>query len=281
MDTKIILIYCICSDFLNAINHKCYAHQMSDDEVLTFSIVSCMFFGGNHEKTRLFMLEYGYIPNILSKSHLNRRLHAFDETFWRQLFHQISRILLHYEETDEYVVDSFPVSACDTPRMNRAKIFQGKEYHGYSPSKQRYFFGIKVHMIVSAKKGIPVEIVFTPGAEHDMKAFKRFSLDFPRGSTIYGDRAYNNYSLEDFLADHGEIYLIAQRRKGSKRPLIAELKYLQSRMRKRIETVFSQITGIFPRSIKAVTSKGFEIVIFNFILAYTFDLLFKERCALA
>jgi len=30
-------------------------------------------------------------------------------------------------------------------------------------------------------------------------------------------------------------------------------------MRKRIETVFSQITSIFPRSINAVTSKGFEI----------------------
>jgi hypothetical protein len=52
-------------------------------------------------------------------------------------------------------------------------------------------------------------------------------------------------------------------------------------MRKRIETVFSQITGIFPRNINAVTAKGFEIKIFNFILAYIFKLIFKERFALA
>jgi len=62
--------------------------------------------------------------------------------------------------------------------------------------------------------------------------------------------------------------------------MLAELKYLQSRMRKRIETVFSQITSIFPRSINAVTSKGFEIKVFNFILAYTFKLLFQEKFAL-
>ena len=135
-------------------------------------------------------------------------------------------------------------------------------------------------MLVSAKKGIPIEIVFTPGSEHDMRAFKRFSLDIPKNSNIYGDRAYNNYSFEDFLSEHAEIDLIVQRRKCSKRPLLGELKYLQSRMRKKIETVFSQITRVFPRNINVVTAKGFEIKIFNFILAYTFNLFFKERVAL-
>ena len=282
MDLKIILIYCVCSDFLKTTNRfNSRSLVMSDDEVLTVAIVSAMFFCGNHERARLFLQEYGYIPHMLSKSQLNRRFHVFDECFWRQLFHQISQSLLHYEKTSEYAVDSFPVCACDTPRINRAKVFQGKEYHGYSSSKQRYFFGIKVHMLVSANKGIPVEVVFTPGSENDMRAFKRFSLDIPTGSTIYGDRAYNNYDFEDFLADYGEIQLIAQRRKNSKRPLFAERKYIQSRMRKRVETVFSQITGIFPRSINAVTSKGFEIKVFNFILAYTFKLFFKEKFALA
>lgn len=282
MDIKIVLVYCICSDFLKRIGHiDCESFQMSDDEVLTVAIVSAMFFRGNHEQARLFLQEYGYIPNMLSKSQLNRRLHAFDESLWRQLLYQLSQSLLHFEKTGEYAVDSFPVNACDTPRIPRVKIFQGKEYHGYNSSKQRYFFGIKVHMIVSVNKGVPVEIIFTPGSENDMRAFKRFSLDIPEGSTIYGDRAYNNYEFEDFLSEHAEIRLIAQRRRNSKRPLLNELRYIQSRMRKKIETVFSQITRIFPRSINAVTSKGFEIKVFNFILAYTFDLFFKEKLALA
>ena len=132
-------------------------------------------------------------------------------------------------------------------------------FHGYSPTKQHYFYGIKVHMVLS-KDGIPVEILFTPGSEHDMKAFKRFTLDIPRGSVIYGDRAYTNYEFEDLLK--------------------AELRFIQSKIRKRIETVFSEITRLFPRAINAVTSSGFEIKVFSFILAYTFSLFFKKKLAL-
>jgi hypothetical protein len=135
-------------------------------------------------------------------------------------------------------------------------------------------------MIVSVCKGIPIEILFTPGSENDTRAFKRFSFDLPKESIIYGDRVYNSYEFEDFLADHAEIYLIAQRIKNSKRPLREEWRYLQSRMRKKIETVFSQITGLYPRKINAVTAKGFGIKILNFVLTYSFNLLFKEKFAL-
>ena len=82
---------------------------------------------------------------------------------------------------------------------------------------------------------------------------------------IYGDKAYNNYDYEDFLKENAEIQMIVQRRKVSKRPLTAERKYIQGRMRKRIETVFSEIIALFPKTINAVTGPGFEIKILNFI----------------
>ena len=252
---------------------------MSDAEVLTFTIVSAMFFGGNHELTRIFLKEYGYIPNILSKSRLNRRTHALDEALWRSLLLSLYQTMSHFEESNEYIVDSFPISVCSTARINRSKIYRGKQYHGYSPTRQHYFYGIKVHVLIN-KNGCPKEIVFTPGSEHDMKAFKRFSLDLPTGSIIYADRAYNNYDWEDFLKNEVEINMIIERRKCSKRSLTTEREYLLRRIRKKIETSFSLITGLFPRSIKAVTSVGFEIKIFNFILAYTIKLFWK-RFALA
>jgi hypothetical protein len=71
MDTKIILIYCICSDFLKKTQTlKSNCLQMSDSEVLTLAIVAAMFFGGSHENSRKFLKEYGYIPNMLSKASL-------------------------------------------------------------------------------------------------------------------------------------------------------------------------------------------------------------------
>jgi len=105
------------------------------------------------------------MPNMLSESQLNRRLHEFDECLWKAVLQQLSQVLLHYEKTHEYAVDSFPASALETSRIRRAKIFRGKEYHGYNSSKQRYFFGIKVHMLVTADKGIPIEVIFTPGSQ--------------------------------------------------------------------------------------------------------------------
>ena len=224
MDTKIILIYCVVSDFLKYLKlDDSNSFQMSHAEVVTHVVVSAMFFQGNHENTRQFLHLHGYITNMLSKSQLNRRIHRFDEAFWRDLLFTLSQTLYHFEKTNEYLVDSFPVSSCDTSRILKSKRYKGKAYHSYSPTRQRYFYGVKVHMLAS-KNGVPIEVIFTPGSEHDMKSFKRFTLDLPAGSTIYGDRAYNNYEFEDFLKEEAEINLIVERRAHSKRPLAVELR---------------------------------------------------------
>ena len=280
MNTEIILIYCVCDDYLKCINYyESSSRVMNDAEVLTHTIVSAMFFYGNHETARTFLKEHHYVPNMLSKSQLNRRIHHFSDGFWQGLLNMLFIVFEKFNQTNEYVVDSFPVSVCDTARISRCKIYQGKEYHGYSPTKQRYFYGIKVHAITTIH-GFPKEIIFTPGSEHDTKAFRRFNFDIPENSIIYADRGYKDYSFEDLLKEHAQIYLIAERAKNSKRPLRGALRYIQSIMRKRIETAFSQITSMFPRSIKAVTSSGFEIKIFNFIIAFACKLIFKNSAAL-
>ena len=49
--------------------------------------------------------------------------------------------------------------------------------------------------------------------------------------------------------------------------------YIQERVRKRIETSFSQITNLFPKHIHAVTPQGFELKIICFILAFAIQSL--------
>lgn len=51
---------------------------MSDAEVMTTAIVAAVFFGGNFEKARALLSTPQYIPNMLSKSHFNRRLHRIE-----------------------------------------------------------------------------------------------------------------------------------------------------------------------------------------------------------
>jgi len=53
---------------------------------MTVALVASAFFGGNTEKARSFLPEYGYMKSMLSKSRLNRRLHAIDADLWQALF---------------------------------------------------------------------------------------------------------------------------------------------------------------------------------------------------
>jgi hypothetical protein len=57
----------------------------------------------------------------------------------------------------EYVVDSFPIPVFDNIRIWRSKLYEGEEFRGYVASKKRYFYGLRVHMLVTAEDGKLVE----------------------------------------------------------------------------------------------------------------------------
>jgi len=126
-------------------------------------------------------------------------------------------------------------------------------------------------MIVT-KTGEPVEFVFAPRSLHDSHVFKCLPLNLPENATIYADSGYTDYNYEDTISEAG-LKLLAARKSNSTRPHSGPLSYLIFHFRKVIETAFSQITYLFPRTIHAVTNRGFELKIFSFILAYSFRCL--------
>jgi len=76
MELEIIAIYCWCDLVLKHLKIKeGIRSELSNAEVVTTAIVAVRFFCGNFENARRFLAEHGYIPNMLSKSRLNRRLH--------------------------------------------------------------------------------------------------------------------------------------------------------------------------------------------------------------
>ena len=120
-------------------------------------------------------------------------------------------------------------------------------------------------MVTSA--GQPVECVLTPGNVSDVQVLKGYAYDLPPGSVVYADKAYNDYEIEDLLAEVEDIRLLPIRKKNSKRPLSASARYLQSYYRKRVETAGSQLMGLFPKSLHAVRAAGFELKVALFVLA--------------
>ncbi|RXF48687.1 IS982 family transposase, partial [Lactobacillus crispatus] len=66
------------------------------------------------------------------------------------------------------IIDSFPVPVCQPIRNYRAKIFRGYANIGYKATKKIYFYGFKVHAIVSDDGSI-LDYVVTKASVHDAK----------------------------------------------------------------------------------------------------------------
>ena len=148
MDEKIIATFCLCDDLLKAIHHHESSQcQMSDAEVMTTALVAALFFGGKHESARAMLKQYGYIPQMLSKSRFSRRLHRVKMIFVT-LFDLLGYTWKTLNVDSTYIIDSVPISVCDNIRIPRSKIYRDEKYRGYQASKKRYFYGLKIHPVL-------------------------------------------------------------------------------------------------------------------------------------
>lgn len=269
-EDKITAIFCLVDDLLKGIGHReDLRRKFSDSELITTAMVSALYFGGHQDNARGFMKMSRLCPDMLDKSRYNRRLHALEPLLF-SLFFQVGQYLKDISGACSYIIDSFPVAVCDNIRISRSKIVKGEQWRGKQSSMRRYFYGVRVQVMVT-KEGIPVEFGFVPGSESDVQALKKLPLHVSDGSCIYGDAAYTDYTIEDDMELGDAVKLCIARRSNSKRPDQPWERFLKAHNRKRIETTFSEIKNLFLRKIHAVTFKGFLIKIMMFVIAFTFN----------
>ena len=271
MDTQIIVVFCLCADMLKALHHyedpQC---NMSDAEALTTAIIAMLYFKCNFRVASQYLYEHRYIPSMLSRSRFNRRLHRIADLFLT-LFLRLGETWKQLNENSVYVIDSYPIAVCDNYRIQRSHIYRGEDFRGYIASKKRYFYGLRIHILVT-EHCEPVEFFLEPGAFSDTRALGLYNFDLPAGSLVTGDKAYNDYTIEDIIHEAG-IELLPLRKKNSLRPVPAYVTYFQASIRKIIETTGSLIERLLPKSIHALTAKGFEIKVALFVLACSINFL--------
>ena len=272
MDTEIIIIYCICDDYLKSLHHqKDPQCLMSDGEVMATALVAVLYFGGNFAMARRVLDKPEYITSMLSKSRYSRHLHRIKHHLLT-VFGLLAELWKALNDKQIYSLDTFPVPVCDNYRIPRAKIYQEKVFHGYTPSKRRS------SMVEDSSAGDSkldsLLFFLTPGSFHDGGCLPLFDFDIPTGATAYADKSYNLYWMEDVLKEVG-IDLLPIRKKNSKRKLPPWTIFLQNVYRKAVETAGSLINQRLPRHIHAVTAACFELKVTLFILALSFSHLFK------
>lgn len=271
METEIIIIYHLSDDYFKEINHREDSQcRISDAEIMTTAIVAACSFGGNYAAAQRFLSHPTYIGGMLSRSRFSRRLNrlkphlltlmAILAAMWKEL--NVDQI---------YIVDSFPIPVCDNYRIRRCRIYQDEQFRGYQASKKRYFYGLKLHMLVTVD-GQPVEFFLTPGSFNDTSELPWFDFDLPEGAIILGDKAYNLYWLEDVLAEIG-IQLTPIRKKNSKRPLEPWQYGLNAFFRKRVETSGSLLERLLPKHIHATSASSFELKVVLFVFTVSLNQL--------
>ena len=275
MYDRTVAIYCFVDDLLKAMRHAQDSRtEFSDSEVITTALVAMLYHGGNFERARSFLHTSGMMPRMLSRSRFSRRLSRLADLV-DMLFHQLGLVIKELNIESRYSLDSFPVSMCDNIRIQRCRLAQGEEFRGYSASKRRYFYGVRVQVVVTVA-GLPVECCILPGSHSDIQGLAELPLSLPAGAEVAADSAYTFYEWEDHLAEQDQVHLLAARKANSKRRDPPPAHDYKQWLRRRIETVFGEIAKLFPKKIHATTLSGFVLKIGLFLFAYQVDKAFIQ-----
>ena len=281
MQDTIVTIYYLCDQVLEALGHQDDGQcRLSSAEVMTVPLVATLYHGGNHALTRRFLHGHGYFKHTLSPSRFGRRLAAVPQAAWEMIMGLLGQVFKENNTSGDYAIDSMPVAACSNARIERCRLFPEKAFpkmRGYCASKKRYFYGFKVHLLVTrhGERVEFVEFVLTDGALHDLEGLKLLPLDLPHGSTLFADKAYWDSREEELLKQAGGIRFVPLRRSNAREPLPQCLVFLAQSVRQQVETAFGQINNRLPNTIRAVSPTGFVLKLQAAVLAYAFACFVK------
>jgi hypothetical protein len=136
-DDTILAVYGVRADVLHALGHaEDPPPRMSEAAVLTTGWVAMLFLRGHVAAARALLGLPQYLPHLLSRRRVNRRLQRLTDLFLI-LFDLLGYTWKPLNTELVYVIESFPVVVCDNYRLPRAKFYQHEAYRGCLARKQR------------------------------------------------------------------------------------------------------------------------------------------------
>ena len=271
MERDIITVYCLIDEYLKVSGIKDDVRaEISNAEVLLIGYMAVNDFSGNYYKAHQYSMMMQLVKRI-DYTRFLRRLAKINEVL-STLFLFLGSLFQRLNGAKIYSVDSFPVELCQITRQSRVRLWSDPSLKGYNASKGRFFYGLKVHMVVTTDKE-PVMVHISEGSIHDVTAGYQFMHYLPQKSITIGDKGYVSSKLEAFLKQF-EIVLSPIGRNNMQQENKEEY-FTKRRIRKGVETAFSMITAKFGKVIKATTIGGFLTKLRLFITAYAINCFLK------
>lgn len=218
--------------------------KFTDIDIISLSLVAeCM--GIDSELYLFSKLQSTYIadfPHLISRRQYNDRrkfLFQWTEFVRNTLAARINAI------QEVYAIDSMPLEICKISRMERNKMGKENEYSmpdkGYCASQSKYYYGYKLHAVCSPS-GVIQALDLSKASIHDIQYLKDVKELF-RNCIITGDRGYINQAFNDILLKENKIVMEVPGRSNQKEK--KKVLWVLRKIRKRIETVFSQLCDQF------------------------------------
>jgi hypothetical protein len=240
LNSFIIAVFCLIDDRIEdrTLRARGPLPRLSDAEVLTIEIVG-EFLGLDTDEAifRYFRRHYGEWFPALGEVHRTTfarqaaNLWKIKERLWQQLLD------LTPHDRAFAICDSMPLPACLFARAYRCSRFRGEAAFGKDTLLRQTFYGFRVHARV-CWPGVITRISVAPANAHELSVLPEIA-EFSSG-LIVGDRNYHSPKRRKELADMG-VELLAPYSSKKRDPHPKKSAFL-SRLRYRIDTVFSQLT---------------------------------------
>ncbi len=251
LSTFVVAVFCLIDDRLKGqrIRQRGPAPKLSDAEVLTIEIVG-EFLGLDTDKGIYSFFRRHYAEWFPTLREVHRTTFARQAAnLWKvkeRLWQEFLALAPH--DPTFALVDSFPLPACLFARAYRCRRFKGEAAFGKDTLLRQTFYGFRVHMRV-CWPGVITRISVAPANAHELSVVPEL-VESTRGFAV-GDRNYWSPETREELARSMGVALLAPYRTKKHDP--APRSVFLSRLRYRIDTVFSQLTGRY--SVKRVWAK--------------------------
>ena len=218
--------------------------KFSDLEVISLSMISEAL-GIDSENLLFLKIKTDYqedFSNIISRRQYNDR-RKFLFSLQKEVQSRMAKRIDAFE--DIFTVDSKPFPVCRYVRKGRCKIgknsFEKSPNIGYCATQQLCYYGYKLHAVASMR-GVIHSFDLTKASVHDLHYLNDVNIEM-EDCTLIGDKAYLSKEVQIDLFTTSNIVLEVPMRVNQKayNPQFPVFK----KLRKRIETVFSQLDGQF------------------------------------
>ena len=284
----ILLVYTIIDDLYQQFvplsvskRRNADAAKMSDSEIITLSICSELISIDSENAWYSFVKRnYRHLfPNLCCRTRFNRTRRALLQV--TELLRQKIGQVFPVPHSRYFVIDSFPLPVCRFGRARYCRSFRadGANY-GRCPSKKETYYGFKVHALITLE-GYITAFEITPASVDDREGLRDLAENH-LGLVILGDKGYTGRILWEDMKQQG-VCLMSLKPSNYKENWPREVRQLIFCFRRRVETVFSQLTEqtnaerVLAKSFRGLCTR-LQNKILGHNLCMAFNSIFREPC---